>query len=446
ANIDILRKVLVNEGYQLFFANSGEKAIKITSRALPDIILLDVMMPGGINGFETCRLLKQKVTTQDIPIIFLTAKNQPEDIKEGFKLGAVDYICKPFQQEEVCMRVRTHLQNSFLMKQRKQAVYAAEAANYAKSAFLANISHELRTPLNGILGYAQVLELDQQLTEKQQESVKTIHSCGQHLLTLINDLLDLSKIEVGHLELYLNDFCLDDFFRPIVELFKIRLQEKKLVFDYQATTPLTVVVHGDDKRLRQIMINLLSNAVKFTEQGSISFSVTYQNNKLYFQVTDTGIGIAPNEIENIFLPFKQVSEMYKKPEGTGLGLAISKTLIEMMGGKLSVESVLGKGSTFSGVINLPQEFSHSRTEKEQKKMSQIEEMASENIIGPSPKQAEKLFHLSMMGHIQGIQDYVEELEETDEKLKPFAQKIKYFAQKVSIREIREVIKLYVDKK
>ena len=352
ANIDILRKSLVNEGYQLFFANSGEKALKIANRAIPDLILLDVMMP-KMSGFETAHRLKENKLTQEIPVIFLTAKNQPEDLIEGFQLGAVDYINKPFRQEEVCLRVRAHLQKCFLMKQMTQARMAAEAANHAKSTFLANMSHELRTPLNGILGYTQILMKDKSLSALQEDGIEIIHRSGEHLLTLINDILDLSKIEAGRVELHPSDFNLGSFFKHILELFKIRAKQKNIAFHYQTNTALPYVVYGDEKRLRQIIINLLGNAIKFTEQGSVTFRVAYQESKIRFEVIDTGIGIASEELENIFLPFQQVGEMYKQPEGTGLGLAITKTLIEMMGGEIQVKTVLGQGSTFWTELELP---------------------------------------------------------------------------------------------
>jgi signal transduction histidine kinase len=352
ANIDVLRKALVNEGYQLFFANSGKKAIKIANRALPDLILLDVMMP-NMNGYETCKRLKQTEATQNISIIFLTAKNQPENIKEGFELGAVDYIYKPFRHDEVCMRVRAHIQTCVLMKQMEQARLVADAANQAKSTFLANMSHELRTPLNGILGYTQIFKRDKTLTDEQQKGIEIIHQSGQYLLTLINDILDLSKIEAGRVELYPTNFNLKPLFQNLVKLFKMRAEQKEITFDYQQSNNIPYMVHGDEKRLRQIIINLLSNAIKFTKQGSVTFSLEYQDNKIRLQVTDTGIGIVPAQLDKIFLPFEQVSEILYKSEGTGLGLAITKTLVEMMDGELHVESVLGQGTTFWAMVNLP---------------------------------------------------------------------------------------------
>jgi signal transduction histidine kinase/CheY-like chemotaxis protein len=229
---------------------------------------------------------------------------------------------------------------------RKRAEEAAEAANRAKSEFLANMSHELRTPLNGILGYTQIFKKDKTLTERQKNGNDIIHQCGEHLLTLINDILDLSKIEARKMELYPEEFHLPEFLNGIYEICRLRAEQKGIPLIYQTRCPLPKFIRADKKRLRQVLMNLLSNAVKFTEKGSITFKVGYQERKLRFQVEDTGIGIAPEQLEEIFLPFQQVGEPRRKIEGTGLGLTISRQLVQLMGGELKVKSTLGKGSVF----------------------------------------------------------------------------------------------------
>ncbi len=240
---------------------------------------------------------------------------------------------------------------------RKRAEEAAEAANRAKSEFLANMSHELRTPLNGILGYAQIFKKYKNLTNQQKNGIGIIHQCGEHLLTLINDILDLSKIEARKMELYPNAFHFPEFLNGIFEICRIRAEQKGLSLIYTTLSPLPKIIQADEKRLRQVLINLLSNAVKFTEKGSITFTVGYQEGKLRFQVEDTGVGIAPEQLEEIFLPFQQVGDNSQKTEGTGLGLAISRQLVRMMGGELKVKSTLGKGSVFWLDLDLP-EVSH----------------------------------------------------------------------------------------
>ncbi|EIJ41068.1 signal transduction histidine kinase [Beggiatoa alba B18LD] len=231
---------------------------------------------------------------------------------------------------------------------------AAEAANRYKSIFLANMSHELRTPLNGILGYTQILRRDQSLGQPQKEKLLSIQRNGEHLLTLINDVLDLSKIEAGKLELHRNNFKFDLFFKDIADLFTLRCGQKGLQFLTQPLSSLPKIVYGDEKRLRQILLNLLSNAVKFTVNGEVYFRVIYSNNRARFEVEDTGIGIATEQHDAIFLPFKQVGDLSHQMEGTGLGLSISKKLVELMDGTLYVESVVGVGSVFWFDIELPE--------------------------------------------------------------------------------------------
>lgn len=239
----------------------------------------------------------------------------------------------------------------------------AEAANRAKSVFLANMSHELRTPLNSILGYAQILLRDKKLDERQHNGVQVIQRSGGYLLTLISDILDLSKIETGKIELHPHDFVLQDFVNSIVDLFHLRAEQKGITFSCQMppdplfdTTSQTVLpqaLHADEKRLRQILINLLSNAIKFTPKGEIHLKIGQDSHGLRFQVEDTGIGIAATDLERILQPFQQAGDVLHKAEGTGLGLSITKKLVELMGGQLQVESHLGQGSTFWFSLDLP---------------------------------------------------------------------------------------------
>lgn len=239
-----------------------------------------------------------------------------------------------------------------------QAKQAADAANQAKSEFLANMSHELRTPLNGILGYAQVLERSSRLSTSDLNGVAVIHQCGSHLLTLINDILDLSKIEARKLELEITSVNLGDLLQGIIELCRIRAEQKGIDFQVEIDDRLPIGIQTDPKRLRQVFINLLGNAIKFTDNGSVTFRIESLGDRqsaaeafpptlIRFVIEDTGVGIAPDQAEKIFLPFEQVGEAGRKTDGTGLGLAISQRIIALMGSHIQVKSQLGEGSIFT---------------------------------------------------------------------------------------------------
>ena len=241
----------------------------------------------------------------------------------------------------------------------KEAKLVADGANQAKSEFLANMSHELRTPLNGILGYAQILNRSSALPAKERHGVEIIYQCGSHLLTLINDVLDLSKIEAGKLELTPQAIHFPSFLQGVAEICRIRADQKNIDFVYDPDPQLPEGIFADEKRLRQVLLNLLGNAIKFTDKGSVTLKVAVVENHPHpstpsfkFQVEDTGVGIAPDDLNKIFHAFEQVGDRQRQAEGTGLGLAISQRIVQLMNGQIQVNSQPGVGSEFFFEVEL----------------------------------------------------------------------------------------------
>lgn len=242
--------------------------------------------------------------------------------------------------------------------QLQQTALAAEAANLAKSTFLANMSHELRTPLNAILGFSQLMQRSRNLNPEQQENIRIINRSGEHLLTLINQVLDLAKIEAGRITLNPTDFKLTSLLNEVEEMFQLQAQEQQLQLIFNCSSEIPEYVHTDQVKLRQVLINLLSNAIKFTKEGgiavrlsSISCSENQQfpvnNYQLHFEIEDTGSGMAPDELDRLFQAFVQTKTGETSQQGTGLGLAISQHFVKLMGGIITVRSKVDSGTTFA---------------------------------------------------------------------------------------------------
>jgi len=225
SDLQYLLKVLQERGYTVHPASDARLALRFVETTVPDLVLLDSMLP-GMGGYAICQALKANPRVRDVPVIFVSGADQVLDKVKAFSAGAVDYILKPFHPEEALARIDTHLALRRLRRNLEAAKERAEQASLAKSQFLAGMSHELRTPLNAILGYAQILGSDASLTSRQQRGIKTIHESGEHLLTLINDILDVAKIEAGKIEMFPADFQLDKFLQVIVSIIRVKAEQK----------------------------------------------------------------------------------------------------------------------------------------------------------------------------------------------------------------------------
>jgi signal transduction histidine kinase/CheY-like chemotaxis protein len=302
-----------------------------------------------------------------------------EQLRRSFKqLGEANAALETSNEELAKSNSTLGQDNEYLERRVRQrtaelqaAKETADTANQAKSEFLANMSHDLRTPLNGILGYAQILKRHPDVTPQQREGLQIIHQCGDHLSTLISDILDFSKAEANKLEIEPHNFNLENLILNVQDICRVQAEPKGVELHLQVLNQLPTIVYGDEKRLRQVLLNLLWNAIKFTQQGEVRMKVGRMlvNERLddpdaaewakpcivytiRFQIEDTGVGMTEEQMQKIFLPFEQVGN--RRSEGTGLGLAISKTLVEMMGGQLKVKSQPEQGSTFWFSLELPE--------------------------------------------------------------------------------------------
>jgi signal transduction histidine kinase len=369
-NLRVLTSALQPYNYEVRCVKSGAMALLAIEVTLPDLILLDIKMP-EMDGYQLCQRLKAMPRTADIPVIFLSALEVALDKVRAFEVGGADYITKPFQIEEVLIRVKNQLnlqqlQRELVTKNQRltleisehkkteielqKALAAAAEANRVKSEFLANMSHELRTPLNAILGFARLMEWDESLNSEQLENLSIIRRSAEDLLALINDVLDMSKIEAGRITCNPHSFDLYGLLEMIEDIFQLRANSRNLQLIFERCPKLPRYINTDEGKLRQVLLNIVSNALKFTLTGGVAVRVKVNNldkdqKQLFCEVEDTGMGIAEEEMDNLFQPFVQTRSGQQSNQGTGLGLAISKRFLQLMGGDIQIKSVVDQGTT-----------------------------------------------------------------------------------------------------
>jgi signal transduction histidine kinase len=382
-NIVALEALLNQHDISIITTTSPNEALRICWEKDIAIALIDVQMP-GMNGFELVEILKNNPRTQEIMVIFVTAISlEAKYAIRGLNVGAIDYLYKPLDPYITSAKVDSFIQLVRSQREIKQknkqlesfqselikAKEEAEQSKRAKESFMANMSHEIRTPINGIIGLAHLLSKSE-LNREQKEMLELLQVSSESLLGLVNDILDISKIEAGKFRINYTKTAIRVLLAQATNLLNIKAKEKELDLILEIDEKLPPIIMADSLRLNQIFMNLLSNAIKFTEKGSVLFKATVLGKKsntiqIEFSITDTGIGISPENQRKIFDKFEQIEEhSISQNGGTGLGLSIVKKLVELKGGTLHLKSEEGKGSRFS--FKKWYEYSDQEPKKDQK--------------------------------------------------------------------------------
>jgi len=350
SNLSIAERALEKK-YNVITMTSAVKMFSILNKFMPDLILLDVAMP-EMSGFDAIKKLKASDLHINIPVIFLTALTDSYNESYGIELGAVDFITKPFSEPVLLHRIKHHLNIEELMRERTERLEHANLASRAKSDFLSTMSHDMRTPLNAIIGMTIIGKKAVNIEEKNR-ALSKIGEASSHLLGVINDVLDMAKIEANKLGLTLTEYNFEGMLQKVMNVVNFRVDEKKQILTVNVDKNIPHYIIGDEQLLVQAITNLMANAIKFTPKGGrisldvYMFEKTADTFELRIEVTDSGIGISPEQQEKLFQPFVQVeSETSREYGGTGLGLIISKRIIELMDGRIWIESKTGCGAKF----------------------------------------------------------------------------------------------------
>lgn len=361
-NLQVLSSILNKENYQISFASNGKQALSVIETTLPDLILLDIMMP-EMDGYEVCRNLKNNTNTSHIPIIFLTGKAESDDIVEGLKIGAVDYITKPFNSTELITRVKTHLELKLSRDaiveyniELKAAQDELKALNANKDKFFSIIAHDLRGPFSGFMGLSELLTEDfDQLDKKEVVQIgESLNKAAKRLFALIENLLEWSRAQMGRIDFNPSNIDIQDAVTRVTQVFKDTAESKSI--NLINLVPKDMYVLADNNMMNTILRNLTSNAIKFTHrEGTVTYSAASIDEKfIEVSVMDSGVGMTEDAMDKIFrLDAKHSTPGTEKEQGTGLGLLLCKEFVEKHGGTINVKSVVGEGTTFTFTLPKP---------------------------------------------------------------------------------------------
>ena len=345
-NLKVISSIL-SKKYKLFVANSGGKALKILEVEMPDLILLDIMMP-GMNGYDVCKKLKDNDETKDIPVIFLTAKAETEDIVRGFELGAVDYITKPFEISEVKVRINNHIR----MENAKQEL---KKINAEKDKFFSIIAHDLKSPFGALIGMLELISKDFEMfsEEELKEISSDLYTSAQGVYKLLENLLEWSRVQRKSVTFFPVQSNIYLIAENIIKILSMQASNKKI--ELINNIPEHQKAFCDENMVSTIIRNLVSNAIKFTsEKGSVTISSEDSGDYVRTEVKDTGIGMSEEDMDKLFkIDAHHTTRGTSDEKGTGLGLILCKEFVEMNGGEISVESKPGEGTNFS--FTLPKE-------------------------------------------------------------------------------------------
>lgn len=346
-NLILLEQIFLSCDYDVKTCSSSKSSLKILENFVPDIFLIDVMMP-EMNGFDLCIEIKKNQNLKKIPILFISAISEMNAKLEGLRVGAVDYILKPFENEEVIERVNIHLKIYFLEKENERIIESLNQTNKEKDRLMSIISHDMKSPITSIMLYSEIMKSSEKELEKEKlnKYSNSIYESCRKILDMIKELNEVSKISANISDSVYTKFNLFQFVKRMFELVEPQLQKKNIEFNLEFINP-DLEVNLDERKLNHVLSNLISNSIKFTnENGKIKIRQEVLEGKiLSIMISDDGIGISKDLIPNLFDKFSKSQRVGTSgEEGSGLGMFITKDFVESLGGKILVKSEINLGT------------------------------------------------------------------------------------------------------